>query len=612
MQNKAKNVQSSIRVLQAIVIGMCLVLIGRLYQLQIIDFDTYQPLSQQNSVRQQYINPARGLIFDRHNNLLVDNQPIFTITITPSDYKESNTPYLAKLLGVDIQDLNSRIKEAQAYSWHRKSRLYTDVSFSVFSQIEENIWRLPGIGHQIESKRHYPSKVKAAHILGYLREVSDKMLQKSDRYQLGDEVGNNGLEKVYEKYLRGSTGISYKLVNAYGQELGAYKKGEMDNAPTKGADLYTTIDSDLQATAEKLMSNKTGAVVAMNPNTGSILAMVSAPEYDLSKLAGNVDQDYWYKLNTDSTRPLYNRAISSREPPGSTFKPLMALVGLKLGLITPSTIVDCKGGYYNGRLYKCDAVHGEVNLQKAISVSCNTYFFSLMNQIGINNDLDKWHDLITQFGLGTLNHIDLPGEAAGIIPDSAYFNKRFGKNKWGIGDVINLGIGQGVVSVTPLQMAEVTSEISNGGYHVQPHIVRAIHESDDKWIITNPEKTRIGWVSEKNLDIVKAAMRKVVTEGTARWYANVKNIKIAGKTGTAQNPHGNDHAWFISFAPYDHPRIAMAVLVENAGFGAASACPISTLLIEKYLTGKIQRKWLFDKMVAFAPGKKKNTEKETE
>ncbi len=603
MQYKAKNVQSSIRVLQAIVIGMCLVLVGRLYQLQILDFNTYQPLSQQNSVRQEYINPARGLIFDRHNNLLVDNQPIFTITVTPSDYKAANTPLLAKLLGVDQQDLNDRINEAQTYSWHRKSRLYTDVSFPVFSKIEENIWRLPGIGHQIESKRHYPSGVKAAHILGYLREVSDVVLKKSDRYQLGDKVGKSGLEGVYEDYLRGDLGTSYKLVNAYGQELGPYEEGNLDNAPTKGADLYTTIDTDLQAAAEKLMSNKTGAVVAMDPTTGAILAMVSAPEYDLSKLAGNVDKDYWYKLNTDSTRPLYNRAISSRQPPGSTFKPLMALVGLKLGLITPSTDVFCNGGYYKGRLYKCDEVHGHVNLQKAIAQSCNTYFFSLMNQIGIHNDLDKWHDLIMQFGLGSLNHIDLPGEVSGIIPDSAYFNKVFGKKKWGIGDVINLGIGQGVVSVSPLQMAEVTSEIANGGYHVQPHIVRAIHRTDDKWMITNPEKTKIGWVSENNIDIVKKAMRKVVTDGTARWYANVKGIEIAGKTGTAQNPHGNDHAWFISFAPYDHPRIAMAVLVENAGFGATSAVPISTLLIEKYITGKIEQQRLFKRMVEFKPDK---------
>ncbi len=603
MQYKAKNVQSSIRVLQAIVIGMCLVLVGRLYQLQILDFDTYQPLSQQNSVRQEYINPARGLIFDRHNNLLVDNQPIFTITITPSDYKAANTPLLSRLLGVDEQDLNDKIKEAQTYSWHRKSRLYTDVSFPVFSKIEENLWRLPGIGHQIESKRHYPSDVKAAHILGYLREVSDDVLKKSDRYQLGDKVGKTGLEAVYEDYLRGDLGTSYKLVNAYGQELGPYENGELDNAPTKGADLYTTIDTGLQATAEKLMANKSGAIVAMDPSDGSILAMVSAPEYNLSKLAGNVDKAYWYKLNTDSTRPLYNRAISAREPPGSTFKPLMALTALHLGVIAPKTIINNPGYFYLGRRYGDDAPPGKYDLVKAIAKSSNTYFFTVMYRIASAGYLDKWHNLITQFGLGDINHIDLPGEVPGIIPDSAYFNKAFGKKKWGIGDVINLGIGQGVVSVSPLQMAEVTSEIANGGYHVQPHIVRAIHKTNDTWLITHPEKTKIEWVNEKDIDLVKSAMRKVVTEGTARWYANIKTIKIAGKTGTAQNPHGNDHAWFISFAPYEHPRIAMAVLVENAGYGASSAVPISTLLIEKYLTGKVEQKQLFKRMVEFKPDK---------
>ena len=612
MQYKAKNVHSSIRVLQAIVIGMCLVLVGRLYQLQIVDFDTYQPLSQQNSVRQEYINPARGLIFDRHNKLLVDNQPIFTITITPSDYKASNTPLLSRLLGVSEEDLDSKIKEAESYSWHRKSRLYTDVSFSVFSKIEENIWRLPGIGHQIESKRHYPSGVKAAHILGYLREVSDKVLKKSDRYQLGDKVGKSGLEAVYEDYLRGDLGTSYRLVNAYGQELGPYENGELDNAPTKGSDLYTTIDTGLQETAEKLMANKSGAIVAMDPNDGSILALVSAPEYDLSKLAGNVDKDYWYKLNTDSTRPLYNRAISAREPPGSTFKPLMALTALHLGVITPQTVINNPGYFYLGRRYGDDAPPGKYTLVKAIAKSSNTYFFTVMYRIARDGYLDKWHNLISQFGLGDINHIDLPGEVSGIIPDSAYFNKTFGKNKWGIGDVINLGIGQGVVSVSPLQMAEVTSEIANGGYHVQPHIVRAIHKPNDKWLITHPEKTKIGWVNEKDLDTVKSAMRKVVTEGTARWYANIKTIKIAGKTGTAQNPHGNDHAWFISFAPYKHPRIAMAVLIENAGFGASSAVPISTLLIEKYLTGKVEQKRLFKRMEAFKPDKYGTAGKEKE
>lgn len=602
---KNQHIRSSIRVLQVTMIGFCLILVGRLYQLQILDFDTYNPLSKKNSIRQEYVNPARGLIYDRNGNLLVDNEPIYTITITPSDYDTTETPLLAQLLGVKISDLNDRIDEAKQYSWYRKSRLYSDVNFKVFSRIQENIWRLPGIGHQIESKRHYPAPAEASHILGYLREVSEKVYNESDRYQLGDKIGRSGLEAVYENFLRGHLGTSYKLINAFGQEMGPYDDGKLDENPVQGADLYTTIDTSLQAMAEKLMANKPGAIVALDPRDGSVLALVSSPEYDLSKISGRLDKNYWQKINTDTLMPLYNRAISAQEPPGSTFKPLLGLIGLHMGLITPNDIVHCTGVYYKGRAYKDEEAHGNVNLEKAIQVSCNVYFFTLMDKIASTGRLNEWYRYAKSFGLGSLNYIDLPGENSGILPDSSYFNKTFGVRKWSIGDVINLGIGQGVLSVTPLQMALVAAELGNGGYKIQPHIVRAIRESNGTVLKTHPIRKKIAWVSEKNLSYIQAGMRRVVTEGTARWYANVNNIKIAGKTGTAQNPHGNDHAWFISFAPYKNPKIAMAVFVENAGFGATTAVPISTLLIEKYLTGHY-REWLYKQMLKYNPYSKNN------
>lgn len=605
-----QHIRSSIRVLQITIIGFCLILVGRLYQLQILDFDTYNPLSKKNSIRQEYVNPARGLIYDRDGHLLVDNEPIYTITITPSDYDTTETPLLARLLGVQISDLKERINEATQYSWYRKSRLYTDVDFKVFSEIQENIWRLPGIGHQIESKRHYPSTAEASHILGYLREVSQKVYDESDRYQLGDKIGRSGLEAVYENYLRGHLGTSYKLINAFGQEMGPYDDGKLDETPVKGADLFTTIDTSLQTMAEKLMANKPGAIVALNPENGSVLALVSSPEYDLSKISGRIDKNYWQKINTDTLMPLYNRAIAAQEPPGSTIKPLLGLIGLHMGLITPEDIVHCTGVFYKGRAYKDLEAHGNVNLEKAIQVSCNVYFYTLMDKIAEQGKLNEWYRYAKSFGLGSLNYIDLPGENSGILPDSSYFNKTFGIHKWGLGDEINLGIGQGVLSVTPLQMALVAAELGNGGYRIQPHIVRAIRESNGTVLTIHPGKKKIPWVSEKNLKYIQAGMRRVVTKGTARWYANVKNIKIAGKTGTAQNPHGNDHAWFISYAPYKDPKIAMAVFVENAGYGATTAVPISTLLIEKYLTGHIYRKWLYEQMLKYNPYSKNHNQAE--
>jgi len=586
-------------------VGLFLVLIGRLYQLQILDYQTYNPLSKKNSIRREYVSPARGLIYDRNGNLLVDNEPIYTITITPEKYDTTKNHLLAKLLGVKISDLRQRIKKAEQYSWQRKSRLYTEVDFDTFSNIQENIWRLPGIGHIIESKRHYPTPIKAAHILGYLREVSQKTYLSSDQYQLGDKVGKSGLEQVYESYLRGKKGISYKLINAFGQELGPYDDGKLNKAPTKGANLYTTLDTKLQLFAEKLLKNKRGSVVAINPENGAILAMASSPEFDLSKLAGRLDHHYWAKINADTTSPLFDRAIAAQEPPGSTIKPLMALIALHLGVITPQTVINNPGYFYLGRRYGDHAPPGKYDVVKAIEKSSNTFFFTVMYKVASDGLFDKWHSLASDFGLGHLDYIDLPGERPGILPDSSYFNKRFGYRKWSIGDVINLGIGQGVMSATPLQMALVSAEIANNGYKIQPHIVRAIQKSNGTLLHTDPVKKKIPWVSQKNVNIVKEGMRRVVLKGTARWYANIKNIKIAGKTGTAQNPRGKDDAWFISFAPYKHPKIAMAVLIEHAGYGSQSAVPISALLIEKYLTGKVKRKWLLKKMLNFNPAKEK-------
>lgn len=600
MSNNHKS-KASIRVLQVIIIGGLLLMLGRIFQLQILDYETYSPLSMQNSLRMEVVNPARGLIFDRNGAIIVENQPIYTIIITSSHFDKKNLPLLAELLQLDEEIVENRIRQAQQYSGNRTSRLFTEVSFEVFSNIQENLWQLPGIGHQIESKRNYPTNVMASHINGYMSEANREEYLRSGHLRLGDKIGRSGLEMIYEDYLRGEKGTSYLRVNAFGQALGLYDNGSLNVAPTKGADLITTLDADLQALAEILMENKQGGLVAIDPHTGGILSIVSAPQFDLNKLAGRIDQSYWQELNTNPRTPLYNRAISSRQPPGSTFKPFMGLVGLHLGLITPEWELYNPGYYVRGRRYNDLADPGNYNLHKSIQKSSNTYFFSMMERIATRGFLNRWSSLIQDFGMGPINQVDLPFERTGIVPDSTYMNRTFGERRWGLGDLISLGVGQGMVSVSPLQMAVATASLANGGYRVQPHLVSAIRHLDGEIQYTNPEIKKIDWIQAGNLEIIKEAMKAALLNGGSRYYGAIPGIEIAGKTGTSQNPHGENHGWFIAYAPADDPQIAIAVLMENSGFGSVSATPIASLLIEQYLTGTTTRQHIYNHVINFQP-----------
>lgn len=599
MHKQSDRIRTSGRILRAVLVIGLFILLVRIFQLQIIEYETYTPLSMQNSLRMELVNPARGLIYDKNGTILVENQPIYSITITPSRFDEEKIPLLSELLQVEEELVRERITEAQQYSWHRTSRLFTEVSFDTFSAIQENLWQLPGIGHQIESKRHYPTEVKASHVMGYLREATREEYLASDNIMLGDKIGKSGLEMVYDNYLRGEVGTEYIRVNAFGQELGSYEDGMLDITPKKGSDLITTLDAEVQQLAEELMVNKRGGIVAIDPQTGGVLSMVSTPQYDLTKLAGRMDSEYWQKINEDPHTPLYNRAISSRQPPGSTFKPFMGMVGMELGLITPQTEIYNPGYYTRGRRYGDLADPGNYNLQKAITYSSNTFFFWIMDRIAGRGMLNSWSELIQDFGIGPKNNIDLPYEVSGIVPDSTYMNERFGDRYWGVGDLMSLGIGQGMVSASPLQMAVAASSIANGGYRVQPHIVSAIKDQNGEFQYTNPVFEKIEWLNPNQLETVKQGMRGVVTTGGGRYYANLPDIEVAGKTGTAQNPYGEDHGWFIAFAPMDNPQIAVAVLVENAGYGSISAAPIASLIIEKYLTRELNRQRVLDYVLEF-------------
>lgn len=601
MNNSTNRTRTSIFALQAVMGIICLIVLGRVFYLQIIQYEVYDELGEKNSIRQEYVDAARGLIYDRNGTLLVDNQPIYSVTITPVNFEDAKISLLASLLGESDSLVTSLVNDAKRYSRFRTSKLISDIDFKSFSLIQENLWQLPGIGHQIDSKRNYPTEMIGSHIFGYLREADESDYRGTPSIRLGDKIGKSGLELVYQNNLKGDLGINYLKVNALGQSLGKFTDQKTTKPPVQGDNVITTIDADLQMLAEKLMRGKSGAVVAMNPNTGAILALVSSPEYEVRKLAGRIDKDYWQFINSDSTRPLYNRAISSRQPPGSTFKPLMGIIGLHLGIITPQTEVYNTGQYIRGRAYKDLADPGNYNLEKAITFSSNTYFLSLMDKIATSGSLNAWSKLAKDFGLGVPNDIDLPSANRGILPDSAYLDQRFGKRKWGLGDVLNFGIGQGLVSASPLQIAQMTSSIVNGGYTIQPHLVYATEKADGTTEKKELVHDKIEWVKPEYLNTVMKGMRRVVVEGSGRFYANLDSIAVGGKTGTAQNPHGRDHGWFTSFAPFDNPEIVVTAFVENAGFASTSAAPIASLLIEQYLTGEIKRNYVYNYVLNFKP-----------
>lgn len=604
MQVKNRNTQHArvaVIVLQVLVTAVFSILLGRVIYLQVFQYDVYSPISERNSIRQQIVNPARGLIFDRHGDLIVGNEPSFTITITPLSFDMSSIPLLAELTQREEHEIEALVLQARTYSLHRESRLLRDVDFQIFSNIQENLWRLPGINHQVEGKRSYPSQARLSHALGYLAEVTRDEMNRSPDYRLGDLIGRSGLERIYEDDLRGSKGTQFVTVNAFGRSLGPFSGGALDVDPGKGVDIHTSLDIGLQQIAEELLEGKVGGVVALNPKTGGILAIASSPDYDNSRLAGQLDRDYWRAVNSDSLTPLFNRAVATAQAPGSTTKPMMGLIGMQLGLITEHTTVYCAGGYQRGRFYRCLRRHGDINIKEAIETSCNTFFYWMMDQLVHRFGLNTWTKMMNDFGMGVRNEIDLSGEVRGLIPDSTYFNRVFGVRQWGLGDMINLGIGQGAMGASPLQMATATAVIANNGYRIQPSIVERVAYDDGTVEVVRPEPERVEWIRSDHLRAVQEGMRKAVTEGSGRFYANIRDVAVAGKTGTAQNPHGQNHGWFISYAPYDDPEIVIAVLLQNSGFGSTTAAPIAGMMYEYYFHGEILRPHVYQMMLDFEP-----------
>ena len=561
------------RILIFILMGFFAVLVLNLFNMQIIQYYNYEEKSTENSVRQAVQNAPRGIFYDRDYNVLVSNKPSFTLQITPAFYDKQNTELIEKVLGVGEGYIDNILNSTRIYSIYMPRKIMRDVDFKFIAWLEENSEKLPGVEYIVELQRDYSSGIKGAHFLGYIKEISSEQYQREKEiYDLGDYVGFNGLEKSYESMLRGKKGIKYTLVDSKQKVISKYKDGLEDKVPIKGNDLVLSIDSDAQRIAEKAFKGKRGALVAIEPSTGEIIAFVSAPEYDLSDFTMVTSQDAWGKLNRDPDKPLFNRATMSIYSPGSTYKMITAIAGLEKGVITTNTHYTCSGGiYYGDRPFRCLHVHGRVNVVEAIEKSCNVFFYSIIQNVG----LDNWSNYSHLFGFGDKTGIDIGEEIAGVVPSTQYYNRVYGKNGWTSGYLLSLTIGQGELSVTPLQLAKYVALIANNGHSAVPHFVKGIVYSDThQYEAVIPKKINID-VSQSSFDIVREGMYKVVNgEGSAR---NIKmpNLKIAGKTGTAQNPFGEDHAFFVGFAPFDNPQIAVAVVVENAGFGSTHAAPIA-------------------------------------
>ncbi|MBR3981102.1 MAG: penicillin-binding protein 2 [Bacteroidales bacterium] len=585
-------------VLSAIYIAVALLYIARLFYIQVID-DSYKLDAENNSRRYEVRHPARGLIYDRNGKLIVANEVAYDLMVVTGQIKNLDTLKLLSIINVPKETFVTELKKAKKSSF-RPYPIVKQISAETYAKLQEQLFNFQGFYVQTRTVRNYPYHCGAL-VLGYISEVNKKEIDANPYYEQGDYIGKIGIEKRYEPYLRGVKGGKYYQVDVKGRVKGSFEDGKYDKPVTLGKNITTTLDIELQKYGEELMRNKKGSIVALDPKTGEILALVSAPTFDPNIMVGRLVNENYKKLESDPLKPLYNRPIQGdRYPPGSTFKTLNALIGLQEGIITPNTMYGCQAGYYSGGLHVgCHNHYSPINLIESIKMSCNAYYCNVFRAIldapkykSVREGFLTWQSHIKSFGLGDKLGIDLPSERPGIVPRAEYYDKVYGKNRWKSLTLISLSIGQGEITMTPLQMANVAATIANKGYYYTPHVVKEIDDTVFDKSFIKKHQTKI---AEKYYDIVQEGMYQVVQgepySGATAWFVALKDISICGKTGTAQNPHGDDHSIFMAFAPREDPKIAISVYVENAGFGATWAAPIASLMIEKYLKGTITNTW---------------------
>lgn len=577
----------------AIFIVVGLIYIIRLAHLQIID-DSYTRLANRNALRHITQYPSRGLIYDRNGRLLVYNEAVYDLMVIPRQVKDIDTTEFCSLLKISKDDFIKKMEKAKKYSSYSPSTFEKQISKADFAPLQEKLYKFKGFYAQSRTLRFYPDSV-ACHILGYIGEVNEKTIEENPYYKKGDYIGMSGLEKSYEEILRGEKGSKITLVDVHNREKGSFQNGMYDTLAIAGQNLYSTIDIELQKYAEKIMANKRGCIVAIEPSTGEILCFVSAPYYNPNLLVGRVRGKNYKTLSEDISKPLFNRVLMAEYPPGSIFKIAQSLIALDMGVITPNTGFGCDKG-----LVGCHNHPSASSVRDAIKMSCNPYFYRVFQRIVQQTNpktgkidskygLTIWNQAAKRMGFGTRLDIDLPNARKGYIPDTTFYNKWY-PSGWNFYTIYSNSIGQGEVGVIPLQMANFAALVANRGWFISPHIVRNFGDESKKTKYVKYSEKHYSMIAPEYWDIAVEGMYGVVHEagGTAR-RAKIDDIAVCGKTGTAENI-GDDHSVFICFAPKNNPQIAVAVYIENAqGGGGTWAAPIASLIVEKHIRGKVER-----------------------
>jgi penicillin-binding protein 2 len=578
-------------IIAGIFITLSVILLARLFYIQIID-DRYALWANSNARRTIIKYPARGPILDRNGKVLVTNVGVYDLMITPRQVKPFDTVELCKLLNIDKAEFDKRFEKAYKQAPNTPTVFEKQLPLSLYASLTERISEFLGFNLQPRTVRTYPDSV-AAQFLGYIGEANDRDIKRSGGYyRPGDYVGVTGVERSYDTVLRGQRGVSYVFVDAHNVQKGSFGNGALDTLPVPGKRLISSLDIRIQKLGEKLMQGKVGSIVAIEPSTGEILAFVSSPTYDPNLLVGRERGNNIAKMYENTYSPLLDRPIQAYYPPGSSFKPLAALIALQEGLITPQTSYYCTATFWAGNHpVHCEEKHFNTNLSHGIAMSCNTYFCNVfekvMNAGGASNiasTFTNWKAKVNKFGFGVKLDVDLPNEGRGFVPTSLYYDNKFKNNRWRSTSIISLAIGQGELEATPLQLANIECTIANKGFYYKPHLIKAVGDK----AITKEEfttKTYVGIDSNFFTPVIDG-MQQVVETGTAAG-SKIPGIVMCGKTGTAQNPHGKNHSLFVAFAPRDHPKIAIAVIVENSGQGAWWAAPIASMIVEKYLKDSV-------------------------
>lgn len=582
-------------IIQGLFTFLALILLGNLFYIQVAS-DKYFLDANNNALRKQFIYPARGVILDRNSKVLAQNQPTYDLMVTPYEVKPFDTLSLCSIIGISKAEFDTKFHKAVVQSRYQSSIFQKLLSIETYATLQERMANYKGFFVQKRTIRYYPDSI-GGQLLGYIREVNQKEIKKHEGYyKPGDYIGKSGIEKQYESDLRGKKGVKNMLYNAHNIAQGSYADGKFDSLAVAGDQLITTIDVNIQKLGEQLLANKVGSVVAIEPSTGEILAFVSSPGYDPNKMVGRETGSNYMKIWADPYKPFFIRPLKGRYSPGSAFKPLDALIALQDGVVDENTTINCPGYFWAGnRKFKCEHIDGNIALRRGLARSCNTYFYSIfakmMLQKGGKNQhkaYNEWQEKVRKFGIGDTLGIDFPGESAYKLFSAEDYTKRYGKY-WGYTTILSVAIGQGEISTTPLQMANIMAIIANRGYYIKPHLVKGIGDKnhiDPKY----KEKHYVG-IDSKHFESVINGMQDAVNTPTGTAVeSRLTNILMAGKTGTVQNSHGKNHSVFIGFAPRDNPKIAIAVIVENGGYGGAYAAPIASFITEKYLTDSLKNR----------------------